>query len=105
MRRALAAAFEGLAGAAAPGSQLLVRCERKPVLLRGRDGDVRRDFLMVGLAHNGTLTAEAQEKIVAGQDAGPLGMASRLFREMGGFLRFAPLPGGAVEARVFLPTT
>jgi signal recognition particle receptor subunit beta len=105
LHRALAAAFEGLAGAADPGSQVLVRCERKPVVLRGRDGAVRRDFLMVGFAHNGTLTAEAQEKIVAGQDAGPLGMASRLFREMGGFLRFAPLPGGAVEARVFLPTT
>jgi hypothetical protein len=24
-------------------------------------------------------------------------------REMGGFLRFAPLPGGSQETRVFLP--
>ena len=32
-----------------------------------------------------------------------LGQATRLFREMGGFVRFAPLPGGALEARVFLP--
>ena len=27
----------------------------------------------------------------------------RLVREMGGFMRFAPLPGGALETRVFLP--
>ena len=27
----------------------------------------------------------------------------RLVREMGGFVRFAPLPGGALETRVFLP--
>ena len=26
-----------------------------------------------------------------------------LVREMGGFLRFAPLPGGSLETRVFLP--
>ena len=103
-QRALAATLEGLVAAASPRSQMLVRCERKPVLLRGRDGEVRKDFLMLTLAHNGTLTAEAQEKIVHGQDAGPLGMASRLLREMGGFLRFAPQPGGVLEARVFLPT-
>jgi hypothetical protein len=104
LQRALAGTFEGLAGVAEPGSEVFVRCERKPVLLRGRDGEVRREFVMVALAHNGTLTAEDQEKIVQGQDSGPLGTASRLFREMGGFLRFATLPGGAVEARVFLPT-
>jgi signal recognition particle receptor subunit beta len=104
LQRALSAAVEGLADVALPGSLVFVRCERKPVVLRSRDGDSRRDFLIVALAHNGTLTAEAQAKIVAGQDAGPLGMASRLLREMGGFLRFSPLPSGALEARVFLPT-
>jgi signal recognition particle receptor subunit beta len=104
LQRALAATVEGLAGAALPGSLVRVRCERKPVVLRSRDGETRRDFLIVALAHNGTLTAEAREKIVAGQDAGPLGMASRLLREMGGFLRFSSLPSGALEARVFLPT-
>jgi signal recognition particle receptor subunit beta len=104
LRRALAATFEGLAATASPRSQVFVRCERKPVLVRGREGEVRKEFLMLALVHNGTLTAEAQEKIVHGQDAGPLGMASRLLREMGGFLRFAPQPSGVLEARVFLPT-
>jgi hypothetical protein len=32
-----------------------------------------------------------------------MGQAARSIREMGGFLRFAPLPGGGLETRVFLP--
>ena len=80
-----------------------MRCERKPVLLRGPEGEVRKEFLMIALAHNGTLSAEDQQRIVQGLDDGPLGQASRLFREMGGFVRFAPLPGGTLETRVFLP--
>jgi hypothetical protein len=58
---------------------------------------------MVALAHNGTLSAQDQQRIVEGLDEGPLGQASRLIREMGGFVRFAPLPGGTSETRVFLP--
>jgi hypothetical protein len=81
-----------------------VRCEHKPVLLRGPSGgQVKRDFLMMALSHNGTLTAHDQQRIVDGLDDGPLGQASRLIREMGGFMRFAPLPGGTSETRVFLP--
>jgi hypothetical protein len=103
LRRALAEAFEGLAGAIAPRSQVQVRCERKPVLVRGAEGEATKDFLMVALAHNGTLSAQDQQRIVEGLDEGPLGQASRLIREMGGFVRFAPLPGGTSETRVFLP--
>jgi signal recognition particle receptor subunit beta len=103
LRQALTAAVEGLIAASVRGTQLSLRCERKPVLLKGRDGDVKRDFLMLGLAHTGTLSAEDQQRVVQGTDPGPLGEATRLFREMGGFVRFAPLPGGAVEERVFLP--
>ncbi len=58
---------------------------------------------VIALGHNGTLTALDQQKIVEGLDDGPLGQASRLIREMGGFVRFAPLPGGTSETRVFLP--
>jgi hypothetical protein len=93
----------GLVTFAQPGSRLSLRCERKPVLLKGRDGEVKRDFLMLALAHTGTLTAEDQQRVIQGTDPGPLGQATRLFREMGGFVRFAPLPGGALETRVFLP--
>ena len=32
------------------------------------------------------------------------GRGPRRVRELGGFVRFAPLPGGALETRVFLPT-
>ena len=103
LHRALVETLEGLAGAIAPHSQVLVRCERKPVLLRGPEGEVKKDFLMVALAHSGTLSAEDQQRIVQGLDDGPLGQASRLFREMGGFVKFAPLPGGTLETRVFLP--
>jgi hypothetical protein len=93
----------GLVTVAQPGTQLSLRCERKPVLLKGRDGEVKRDFLMLALAHTGGLSMEDQQRVMSGADPGPLGQATRLFREMGGFVRFAPLPGGAVETRVFLP--
>jgi hypothetical protein len=103
LRQALAGAVEGLVTSAQPGTQLSLRCERKPVLLKGRDGEVKRDFLMLALAHTGNLSSDDQQRVMQGTDAGPLGQASRLFREMGGFIRFAPLPGGALETRVFLP--
>jgi signal recognition particle receptor subunit beta len=103
LHRALAETFEGLAAAMTPRSRVFVRCERKPVLFEGPGGQVEKDFLMVSLAHSGTLTAEHQQRIVQGLDEGPLGQASRLFREMGGFVRFAPLPAGTLETRVFLP--
>jgi len=103
LRRALAGAVEGLVTSSFRGTQLSLRCERKPVLLKGRDGEVKRDFLMLALAHTGSLSAEDQQRVMQGTDPGPLGQATRLVREMGGFVRFAPLPGGALETRVFLP--
>jgi len=103
LRQALVGTVEGLVTAAFRGTQLSLRCERKPVLLKGRDGEVKRDFLMLALAHTGNLSPEDQQRVVQGTDPGPLGQATRLFREMGGFVRFAPLPGGALETRVFLP--
>jgi len=103
LREALTGTVAGLVTVAQPGTQLSLRCERKPVLLKGRDGEVKRDFLMLALAHTGGLSMEDQQRVMSGTDPGPLGQATRLFREMGGFVRFAPLPGGAVETRVFLP--
>jgi mutual gliding-motility protein MglA len=103
LRQAMTGTLEGLVTASLRGTQLSLRCERKPVLLKGRDGEVKRDFLMVALAHTGNLSAEDQQRVMQGTDTGPLGQATRLFREMGGFVRFAPLPGGALETRVFLP--
>ena len=105
LHRALAETFEGLAAAITPRTQVFVRCERKPVLFRGPEGEVKRDFLMLALAHTGTLSAEDQQRIEQGLDEGPLGQASRLIRELGGFVRFAPLPGGTSETRIFLPAS
>src|SRR5438034_934112 len=51
LRQALVGTVEGLVTAALRGTQLSLRCERKPVLLKGRDGEVKRDFLMLALAH------------------------------------------------------
>jgi hypothetical protein len=82
----------------------VARAERKPVLLRGRDGrELRRDFLMLALTHGEGLGPEDQQHVLKGADTGQLGEAYRLVREMGGFLRFAPLPQGLLETRVFLP--
>ena len=68
LRRAVAAFLSGLSSVCPPGSSIVIRSERKPVLLRSKDG-----------------------------------VAYRLVKEVGGFTRFAPLPGGTLETRVFLP--
>jgi signal recognition particle receptor subunit beta len=104
LRRAVGGLLQGLAATVTPASAILMRAERKPVLLRGRDGsEVRREFLMLALTHAAGLGEAEQQRILKGADPGPLGEAHRLVREMGGFVRFAPLPGGSLETRVFLP--
>jgi signal recognition particle receptor subunit beta len=104
LRRALAALLQGLAGGVTPSSTILMRAEKKPVLLRGRDGrEMKRDFLMIALTHAGGPSELEQQRVLQGSEASPIGDAQRLVREMGGFMRFAPLPGGALETRVFIP--
>jgi signal recognition particle receptor subunit beta len=103
LRKAAAALLQGIAATSPSGTAIVLRAERKPVLLRGKDGEVRRDFVMLALGHVASLSTEEQQKMLQGIDPGPLGEAYRLVREMGGFVRFAPLPGGALETRVFLP--
>jgi signal recognition particle receptor subunit beta len=101
----LAGVLEGVAESSAPRSSMALRCERKPVLMRGREGgDIRQDFLMLAISHQGSLPADEQQQVMDGEGSGPLGGAARRVRELGGFVRFAPLPGGALETRVFLPT-
>jgi hypothetical protein len=104
LRRAMAGLLQGLAAVVTPASAILLRAEKKPVLLRGRDGrEVKRDFLMLAFTHAAGLADSDQQRVLKGADTGPLGEAQRLVREMGGFMRFAPLPGGALETRVFVP--
>jgi hypothetical protein len=106
LRRALAGLFQGLAVAVAPQTAIVLRAEKKPVLLRGKDGgEMKRDFLMLAATHAGGLAEPDQQRILRGADTGPFGEAQRLVREMGGFIRFAPLPDGALETRVFLPAS
>jgi signal transduction histidine kinase len=104
LKRAATALLHGLAAVSAPGSAIVLRSEKKPVLLRSKDGEVKRDFLMLALSHGASLSADEQQRILQGAAPGPLGDAHRQVREMGGFVRFAPLPGGALETRVFLPS-
>jgi signal recognition particle receptor subunit beta len=101
--RALTRLVEGVVTSINPASDLALRCERKTVLLRTREGEVRKDFFVLGLSQAGTLPAEEQQRIVHGSDTGALGQAARLVRGLGGFVRFAPLPNGGLETRVFLP--
>ncbi|MCM2254785.1 MAG: GTPase domain-containing protein [Vicinamibacteria bacterium] len=92
------------AGDRSAGTTFVARAERKPVLLRGRDGsEVRREFLMFAAAHGPVVPAEEQQQIVAGTSPGTYGDACRLVRELGGFVRFAPLPTGGLESRLFFP--
>jgi signal recognition particle receptor subunit beta len=102
--RVVAALLQSASAVSPAGSAAVLRCERKPVLLRGRDGgEVRRDFLMLALSHGGGLPPDLQQQAMRGNGPGPLGEAGRLARELGGFIRFAPLPGGGLESRLFLP--
>jgi hypothetical protein len=104
LRRAVGGLLQGLAATVTPGTAIQVRAEKKPVLLRGKDGsEVRREFVMLALTHAAGLGEADQQRILRGADPGSLGEAHRLVREMGGFERFAPLPGGSLETRVFLP--
>jgi len=104
LRRAVAGLLQGLATVVTPATSILMRAEKKPVLLRGKDGtEVKRTFLMLALTHAAGLAEADQQRVLKGAYPGPLGEAHRLVREMGGFVRFAPLPGGALETRVFLP--
>jgi signal recognition particle receptor subunit beta len=106
LKRSFAALFQGLSAVVAPQSAIVVRAEKKPVLFKGRDGSQQtRDFLMIAATHAGGLADADQQRVLQGTDGGPLGEAQRLVREMGGFIRFAPLPGGALETRIFLPAS
>jgi signal recognition particle receptor subunit beta len=102
VERVVVSLLSGLARVAAPGGAV-VRCEKKPVLLKSSTGDVRREFVMIAIANNGGPGEADQQRVLQGGDSGPLGEAYRLIRGLGGFLRFAPLTGGGVETRVFLP--
>lgn len=104
VERVVVSLLTGLARVATPGGAVM-RCERKPVLLKSSAGETRRDFVMVAVANGGGPSEPDQQRVVQGTDPGPLGEAYRLLRGMGGFLRFAPLPGGGVETRIFLPET
>jgi hypothetical protein len=104
LRRAVAGLVQGLAATVPAATAIQLRAEKKVVRFRTRDGgDVTRDFLMLALTHSAGLSEAQQEKLLAGKEPGLLGEVQRLVREMGGFLRFAPLPGGSQETRVFLP--
>jgi len=103
-RRAVGALLEGVGAGAADGAKLALRCERKPVLLRGKAGEeIRRDFAMIAMVHANTISAEVQQRVLQGGDSGPLGEAWRTVRELGGFMRFSPLGSGDLETRLFLP--
>lgn len=97
------AAVEG-ASALAPSGKISVRSEKKPVLLKSRDGsESKRDFLMLMVAQPALIPVEEQQKIPSGAGSGALGEAGKLVREVGGFTRFAPTSSGGTEARFFLP--
>ena len=93
-----------LAGAVATAtarSSFTVQADRKSVVLKGRDGEQRRDFVLVSVKQSGGPSTEDQTRIAAG-DPILFGGSPRRVRALGGFIRFFPTQGG-VEMRVFLP--
>ncbi|MFN8095784.1 MAG: hypothetical protein U0599_26790 [Vicinamibacteria bacterium] len=104
LKAALGFALQSAAATAQPSTVVSARAEKKPVLLRARDGsEIRRDFVMVALTQQGGPSEPEQQAILAGRGQGPLADAQRQVKEAGGFLRFAPLPQGGFETRLFLP--
>jgi signal recognition particle receptor subunit beta len=99
--KALGAVLEGILATAPVRTTLAVRAERKPVIVRSKGGENRRSFLMFGVAQAGTVEAEDQARLQRG-DPRHWGGAGKLVRDLGGFVRFNPLPGG-LETRLFLP--
>ncbi len=102
LEHTLSALLSGVAAAAPPRSAFTVQADRKAVVLRSRDGEQRRDFVLLAVRQSGGPTADEQTRISAG-DPGLYGGSARRLRELGGFIRFAPAAGG-LEMRVFLPT-
>ena len=103
LSRLVKAAVEG-AAALGPSAKIVIRSEKKPVLLKSRDGtETKRDFLMLMVAQSVVIPPDEQQKIPTGTGSGALGEAGKLVREVGGFTRFAPTPAGGTEARFFLP--
>jgi hypothetical protein len=102
LERMLSALLSGVAAAAPPRSAFTVQAERKPVVLKSREGEQKRDFLLLAVRQSGGPSADEQTRIAAG-DPGLYGGSARRLRELGGFIRFAPAAGG-LEMRVFLPT-
>jgi hypothetical protein len=102
VERVVVSLLTGLARVASPGGAML-RCEKKPVLLKSSSGETRRDFVMIAVANGGGPSEVDQQRVLQGGDPGPMGETYRLVRGMGGFMRFAPLAGGGVETRLFLP--
>jgi hypothetical protein len=104
IRHAVASLLEAATGEGASGPKAALRCERKPVLLRGKAGEeIRRDFAMIALVQANTIAPDAQQRVLQGADTGPLGEAWRTVREVGGFMRFSTLANGELETRLFLP--
>ncbi len=99
--RALIAILGEIVGATPSSSALGLRSERKPVVVRGRGGEMRREFHMLSLT-GGQMPAEVQVLVQQG-DGTALGGAVHTVRELGGFIRFAATADGGVETRVFLP--
>jgi len=62
LNKALTGLLMWLGHATPDGPTLAIRCERKPVLLRSREGEVRKDFLMLTLGNAGALSAEDQQR-------------------------------------------
>jgi signal recognition particle receptor subunit beta len=102
LERMLSALLSGVAAAAPPRSAFTVQAERKPVVLKSREGEQKRDFLLLAVRQSGGPSADEQTRIAAG-DPGLYGGSARRLRELGGFIRFSPSAGG-LEMRVFLPT-
>ncbi len=103
MREAVTALLEGISDGSPPASTAEIHGDRRSVVVRRPQGDVRSDFLVIAAKHGLIFSEQERARILRGAEEGAMGEAIRLVREVGGFLRFEALGGERQETRIFLP--
>jgi signal recognition particle receptor subunit beta len=103
IRQAVAALLEGISDGSPPASTAEIHADRRSVVIKHPQGDVRSDFLVIAAKHGLIFSEQERSRILRGAEQGSMGEASRLVRKAGGFLRFEALGGEHQETRIFLP--
>ncbi len=103
IRQAVTALLEGISDGSPPESTAEIHGDRRSVVIKHPQGDVRADFLCIVARHGPIFSEQERARILRGAEDGSMGEAVRLVRKAGGFLRFEALGAERQETRIFFP--